>query len=91
MRKGLLYLLPIMALTQMGASVPDLRADHDSINNRIITDESRKDAPTVGDTEKSPRPIAGRNGAGHNRVFDVPRAGRNVTRIPGGRVLVPRN
>lgn len=91
MRKGLLYLLPIVALTQMGASVPDLRADHDSINNRIIAEEGRKDAPTVGDVEKNPRPIAGRNRVGNNEVFDVPRAGRNVTRIPGGRVLVPRN
>ncbi len=90
MRKGLLYLLPIMALTQIGASMPDLRADHHPIHKETITEEGRKEAPTdaIG---KGPRRIAGRNGFGHRDNLEIPRAGRNVTRMPGGRVLIPRN
>jgi len=93
MRKGLLYLLPIMALSQMGATMPDMRADHHPNNPKTITEEGRKDASSdvVDGAEKGPRRIAGRNGFGHRSVMEIPRAGRNVTRMPGGRVLVPRN
>lgn len=93
MRKGLLYLLPIMALTQMGASMPDLRADHHPNNQKTIAEDGRKDATSgiVDGAEKGPRRIAGRNGFGHHNSLEIPRAGRNVTRMPGGRALVPRN
>lgn len=58
MRKGLLYLLPIMALTQMGASMPDLRADHHPNNQKTIAEDGRKEAAS-GIVDGAERGLAG--------------------------------
>lgn len=96
MKKGMFYLLPLLALTQIGASNATLQVEKSSLitvkapMTGVVGVSSSKDSLQVINT--LPRPLSGRNRmARGNVVVGVPpRAGRNVRKIAHGRQLIKR-
>jgi hypothetical protein len=95
MKKGMFYLLPLLALTQIGASNATSQVEKGSL--------IAVKAPMIGEARVSrskdslqvintlPRPLSGRNKiARGNIAAGVPRAGRNVRRIAHGKQLIKR-
>jgi len=99
MKKGIFYLLPLLALTQLGASNASLQVEKNSlltvkapVSGPVIEHHGKKDLPSA--IYKTPAvPISGRNRIAR-RVLVVgapPRAGRNVRYFANGRKLIKRN
>ena len=95
MKKGILYLLPFFALTQIGATNAVTQVDKVSFATYkapmtgVVAVSRSKDSLQVMKTLK--RPISGRNRmVRQNAVADVPRAGRNVRRVAHGKKLLKR-
>ena len=95
MKKGMFYLLPLLALTQIGASNATLQVEKNSLIAvkapmvGVAGVSRSKDSLQVINT--LPRPLSGRNRiARGNIAAGVPRAGRNVRKIAHGRKLLKR-
>ncbi|PWQ96196.1 hypothetical protein [Leucothrix arctica] len=95
MKKGMFYLLPLLALTQIGASNATLQVGKDSLLTvkvpmiGTVVEHHGKDSPIVMNT--LPRPLSGRNRiARGSLIASKPRAGRNVRRIAHGKKLLKR-
>ena len=95
MKKGMFYLLPLLALTQIGASNATLQVEKSSALTikapmiGAVREGRGKDLPKIMKTLA--RPLSGRNRIASNGLAaNVPRAGRNVRRIAHGKQLLQR-
>ena len=98
MKKGIFYLLPLVALTQLGASNASMQVENNSlltvkapVSGVVTEHHGKKDLPNV--INKTPTvPVSGRNRIARRAlvVGVPPRAGRNVRFFANGRKLIKR-
>lgn len=93
MKKGMFYLLPLLAITQIGASNATSQVERSSLTTVktpvVAVASSSTDSLQVMKT--LPRPLSGRNKLARDKLLpNVPRAGRNVRRIAHGKQLLKR-